>query len=181
MSTEKKEYRIVHPVKDEDGEIIKSGTVKLTDKAAKRFLAMPQPPILDPEAAAAARAEKTADTAIKLRDAMVALQDGATPQADAVLPTDPEPQADAQTPADPEPQADEQTPAAPEPQPETKKPITEARIVEAIGQLEPGNDAHWTKGQKPEVKALEAILGGDISAAERDAAFAVFQESKKQQ
>ena len=48
-----------------------------------------------------------------------------------------------------------------------------AAIKEAIGQLEPGNGAHWLKdGKTPEVKALEELLGWNIKAEERNQAFA---------
>lgn len=44
----------------------------------------------------------------------------------------------------------------------------EQAIAEAIGQLDPENPDHFTKGGKPEVAAVEAITGFDISAKERD-------------
>ncbi len=56
------------------------------------------------------------------------------------------------------------------------KPLTEAEIVEAIGRLNPDNKDHWTKGNKPELAALENILGQRPTSAERDTAFAVFKE-----
>jgi len=51
-----------------------------------------------------------------------------------------------------------------------------ALIVDAIRDLleadpERADDAYWTKSGKPDVKALETLLGFDISAAERDAAW----------
>ena len=61
-------------------------------------------------------------------------------------------------------------------EPETAAQDRKARIIAAIGELDPDNPEHFTKGGKPEVKALEAILGFDITAAERDAAWAAFQE-----
>lgn len=46
-------------------------------------------------------------------------------------------------------------------------------IRAAIATLEPGNEDHWTKGGKPEVRALEATTGlKNISAAERDRVWA---------
>ena len=46
-------------------------------------------------------------------------------------------------------------------------------IVEAIGRLDPGSPDHYTKSGKPEIGALEELTGyTDITAAERDAAFA---------
>lgn len=57
--------------------------------------------------------------------------------------------------------------------------LTEAQIVHAIGQLDPANKAHFTKGNKPEITALEALLGKAPTAAERDEAWKVFQERKQ--
>lgn len=51
-----------------------------------------------------------------------------------------------------------------------------SRILTAIAELEPGRDDHWTRTGKPEVAALRAITGyGDVTGAERDAAWAAFQ------
>lgn len=55
--------------------------------------------------------------------------------------------------------------------------VTQEQIVEAIGQLEPGNEQHWTKGNKPEIKALENLLGTAPTAAERDEAWKIYQAS----
>lgn len=56
-----------------------------------------------------------------------------------------------------------------------------AAIKEAIGKLEPGNEAHWLKdGKTPEVKALEELLGFGIKAGERDQAFAELQAGNKE-
>lgn len=49
-------------------------------------------------------------------------------------------------------------------------------IADAIEQLSPGNTEQWTTDGKPSVKELEQITGFDISAAERDEAFALFDE-----
>lgn len=50
------------------------------------------------------------------------------------------------------------------------------RIVMAIADLTPGRDDHWTRAGKPEVAALRAATGlDDVTAAERDAAWATFQ------
>lgn len=57
-----------------------------------------------------------------------------------------------------------------------EEPLTVEHIVDAIGQLEPGNEDHWTKGNKPDAKVLGAILKHDVSAAERDEAWKLFQE-----
>lgn len=64
-------------------------------------------------------------------------------------------------------------PAAP------KRAIDRAAIVAAIGQLEPGNKDHWTQAGAPDVRALEAVLGGQISAKDRDQAWAAAQKAKE--
>ena len=52
-------------------------------------------------------------------------------------------------------------------------------IEDAIGILEfKGDQAQYTKAGKPRVKALESILGADISAAERDAAWKLYKTPK---
>jgi hypothetical protein len=48
------------------------------------------------------------------------------------------------------------------------------QIVAAIGNLNPETD--FTGGGKPKVEALEAVLGFDISAEERDAAWQASEE-----
>ena len=53
--------------------------------------------------------------------------------------------------------------------------VTEAQIVEAIGQLDPDNSEQWTKGNNPKTDVLTDLLGTDISAAERDAAWETHQ------
>jgi len=52
-------------------------------------------------------------------------------------------------------------------------------IVEAIALLEEGNEEHWTTIGRPEVKALKAILDRKVTAADRDAAWLVYQEKEK--
>ena len=49
-------------------------------------------------------------------------------------------------------------------------------IVSAIPALDPEKD--FTRDGKPEVKAIEELLGLDISAEERDAAFKIAQAEK---
>ncbi|MBL4782997.1 MAG: hypothetical protein JKX92_12215 [Porticoccaceae bacterium] len=61
------------------------------------------------------------------------------------------------------------------------KPLTEARIVEAIDQLDPDSAELWTKGNAPQVTALEAALGQPVTATERDAAWAAYQASQPAQ
>ena len=54
----------------------------------------------------------------------------------------------------------------------------QAAIRGAIEALDPNNPRHFTKGGKPEVKALEARLGFDISAAERDEAWTAVEAGR---
>lgn len=50
------------------------------------------------------------------------------------------------------------------------------RIMEAIAELTPGRDDHWTRAGKPEVAALRTLTGiSDLTGAERDAAWAAIQ------
>lgn len=58
------------------------------------------------------------------------------------------------------------TPGGKQPQ---RNPIDQ--VIDAIGQLEQGNENHWTKSGLPEIKALEAITGLDINAAMRNRAW----------
>ena len=54
----------------------------------------------------------------------------------------------------------------------------QAAIVDATGRLDPEDPSLWTgrgKSRRPKVAALEAALGHDITAAERDAAWATVQ------
>ena len=52
-------------------------------------------------------------------------------------------------------------------------------ILEAVHALEAASvQAHWTKSGKPRVSALETVAGFDVSAAERDAAWAAYPEWK---
>ena len=44
-------------------------------------------------------------------------------------------------------------------------------IIEAIDLLDDNNNEHWTSDDKPQVKALEEILGKSITAEQRDEAF----------
>lgn len=61
------------------------------------------------------------------------------------------------------------------------KPILELQAtptVDAIRLLvEQGNTKDFSKEGLPKVKAVEKILGYDISAADRDAGWAIFQEA----
>lgn len=49
-------------------------------------------------------------------------------------------------------------------------------LVLAIMQLDPENPDHYTKDGVPKVEVLQALAGRDVSAAERDAAFAKYRE-----
>ncbi|WP_376958189.1 hypothetical protein ABNQ39_14285 [Azospirillum sp. A26] len=48
------------------------------------------------------------------------------------------------------------------------------RIIAAIGKLDPANAKHF-KGGKPELKALGDVLGADVTADQRDRAWAALQ------
>ena len=63
--------------------------------------------------------------------------------------------------------------------PEPPEPTDRAGVIAAaIGALEAGNPDHWTRSGKPEVRALERLTGlSDISAAERDAAYAAHRDA----
>ena len=52
-------------------------------------------------------------------------------------------------------------------------------IVEAIGGLDPAKD--YGKNGKPNVEAIEALLGTDITAAQRDQAWEIFQKDGKEE
>lgn len=49
-------------------------------------------------------------------------------------------------------------------------------IVEAIAGLDPAKD--YGKNGKPNVEAIEALLGADVTAAQRDQAWEIFQKEK---
>ena len=54
----------------------------------------------------------------------------------------------------------------------------QAAIVDATGRLDPEDPSLWSgrgKSRRPKVAALEAVLGHDITAAERDGAWAAYQ------
>ncbi|EOX3330233.1 HI1506-related protein [Vibrio cholerae] len=50
-------------------------------------------------------------------------------------------------------------------------------LMDAIKQLDPSNEAHFTKSGKPELKALSAIVGRSVTGAERDEAWDALIES----
>lgn len=53
-------------------------------------------------------------------------------------------------------------------------PLPLDRIIAAIGQLDPANAKHF-KGGKPDLKALGSVLGLEVSADQRDQAWAALQ------
>ena len=54
----------------------------------------------------------------------------------------------------------------------------EADLHAAIAGLDLRSDDHWTRDGRPEVRALREATGlDDVSAAERDAAWAAYQEA----
>lgn len=50
-----------------------------------------------------------------------------------------------------------------------------AAITAAIGQIDPNNPDLWLKDGKPDAAAISDILGWQVSAAERNAAWAAMQ------
>lgn len=48
--------------------------------------------------------------------------------------------------------------------------MRQTRIIQAVEKLDHKNDEQWTTGGKPKVKAVEEILGFDISSEELKAA-----------
>ena len=55
----------------------------------------------------------------------------------------------------------------------TESDVSVEEIIEAIGLLEADNADNWTADNKPQVKALEGLLGKDITAEQRDEAFEI--------
>ncbi|MCF8491363.1 MAG: hypothetical protein K9H18_19530 [Rhodospirillum sp.] len=53
-------------------------------------------------------------------------------------------------------------------------------LIAAIGKLDRANPAHFTKGGKPETKALEDVVERQVTATERDAAWDAFQARAKE-
>ena len=52
-------------------------------------------------------------------------------------------------------------------------------IIAAIRKLDSTDAALWTKGGAPRVDAIEAVLGRDITMAERDAAWESLQDASR--
>jgi hypothetical protein len=56
-------------------------------------------------------------------------------------------------------------------------PATVEEIIEAIELLDDDNDENWIADGRADVKALEGLLGKKVTAAQRDEAWAAFNES----
>lgn len=134
MSKER-EYRIISPLSTPQG-IFKDGIVTLTEELANELLALPEPPIADPNQ---------------------------PPQSEG---SDADKKSGAKAGAGTGGGAGEKSTGG----------VTQEQIIEAIGTLEVGNEAHWTKGNKPDTNVLADRLNTRISAAERDEAWRVYQE-----
>ena len=52
------------------------------------------------------------------------------------------------------------------------------QLLDAIDQLEDGNEDHWTQNKGPEVAALSKITGTTVKAVERDLAWKHHQENR---
>lgn len=61
-----------------------------------------------------------------------------------------------------------------EPQPVETDPERLSDLLTAISELDPDNKDHYTEAGLPQVSALEEILDGDVTAAERDAAWEIY-------
>lgn len=55
-----------------------------------------------------------------------------------------------------------------------------AKLIEAIGQLDPENSEHYTGKGVPQLDALAELVGQKVTAAQRDEAFAAFSEQQVQ-
>lgn len=125
MSKER-EYRVISPLSTSKG-IFKTGTVTLAEELANELLALPEPPIADPEQPPQSEGNDA--------DMKSGAKGGAGTGG-----------------------------------------LTQEQIIAAIGALEVGNEAHWTKGGLPDAKVLSDILDHPVKAAERDDAWKVYQE-----
>lgn len=59
-----------------------------------------------------------------------------------------------------------------------KEPPEGQSVVDAIESLDPEDTSLWTAGGAPTVDALERVLERDVSASERDRAWAAVQERR---
>lgn len=55
----------------------------------------------------------------------------------------------------------------------------EAQLQAAIASLDVMDITLWTEGGKPQVKVIEAVLGRQISAADRDVAWKIFEGNRE--
>jgi hypothetical protein len=63
----------------------------------------------------------------------------------------------------------------------TAKPIDPQNVIDIIDVLDAlDRDKDFTEGGKPEVKAIEALLDRNVTAAERDAAWAEYQKTQQE-
>lgn len=51
----------------------------------------------------------------------------------------------------------------------------EQRLIEVIGTLDPDKEEHFTKSGVPQIPMLAEALGDDVSAEERDSAWAAYK------
>lgn len=54
--------------------------------------------------------------------------------------------------------------------------VTDEMIIEAIKQLDENDAESWTAKGLPQISAIEAIIGGPVKAADRDAAWRIVQD-----
>jgi hypothetical protein len=57
--------------------------------------------------------------------------------------------------------------------------VDQEAIIEAIGKLDPAVDDNWMNDGRPQVKAIENVLGKGIKAGDRDAAWDAMPEDSK--
>lgn len=74
--------------------------------------------------------------------------------------------------------ADSNTPGAPPADGNSKPAPTIEDIVEAIAGLDPAKD--YGKNGKPNVDAIQALLDADITAAQRDQAWEIYQKENEE-
>lgn len=56
-----------------------------------------------------------------------------------------------------------------------------SKLVEAIGELDPSDDKLWTSDGRPQVSALSAITGEDVSAKDRNIAWGEYQDKQEKE
>jgi hypothetical protein len=62
------------------------------------------------------------------------------------------------------------------PLPVEPSPAVDPLLLGAIAELDPDNKEHYTNGGKPDAKVLSGLLDRNVSAKERDVAFAEFSK-----